>query len=108
MNVLEEIKASDNQAFETWFERWFESENFINTFKKSAQQGYTGCSIELARTKPLSEKEAYLNRRLRDTRTVDKLKEHLPGIEVAFVTQNKQGLLGMSYTVEKLVFSWNG
>ena len=85
MNVLEEIKASDNQAFETWFERWFESESFINTFKKSAQQGYTSYSIELSRTIPLSEKEAYLNRRLRDPRTVNKLKEHLPGIKVEFV-----------------------
>lgn len=108
MDVLEDIKASDNQAFERWFDRWFESENFINTFKKSAQQGYTSYSIELARTTPLSEKEAYINRRLRDPRTVNKLKEQLSGIGVKFVVQNKRGLFGLNYTVEKLVFSWNG
>lgn len=106
MSLIEELNLANTQAYDTWFERWYEKNDFPNVFKKSAQQGYLGYFIELIRTTPLPESDEYLNRRLRDPRTVIKLKEKLPGISVEFVKERKTGLMGLKYTTEKLVFSW--
>lgn len=106
MNLIEELNSANNQSFDTWFDRWFEKNNFPKSFKESAQQGYTGFVIELRDTIPLPEKDEYLNRRLRDPRTVIKLKEKLPGIKVKFVKEQKTGFLGLKYTKEILSFSW--
>lgn len=106
MSLIEELKSTNDKSFDTWFERWYEKNDFPNIFKKSAQQGYSGYFIELRRTTPLPESDEYLNRRLRDPRTVIKLKEKLPGISIEFVKERKTGLMGLKYTTEKLEFSW--
>lgn len=106
MSLIEELKSADDRAFDTWFERWFEKSNFPEAFKKAAQQGYSGFTIELERHTPQSDKEAYLNRRLRDPRTVIKLKERLPDIDVELTRKQKTSLFGLSYTVEELKFKW--
>jgi len=106
MSLIEELKNTSNQSFDTWFDRWFEKSNFPDVFKKSAQQGYSGFVIELRRTTPLPEKEEYLNRRLRDPRTVTKLKEKLVGINVEFIREQRIGPLRIKYIIEKLTFHW--
>ncbi|MDT2738292.1 hypothetical protein P7H00_14395, partial [Enterococcus pseudoavium] len=63
-------------------------------------------SVELRRTTPLHENDEYLNRRLRDPRTVIKLKEKLPGISIEFVKERKTNLFNLKYTVERVEFSW--
>lgn len=106
MSLIEELQNTSAHSFDTWFERWFEKNNFPSTLKKSAQQGYSGYVIELRRTTPLSEKDEYLNRRLRDPRTVAKLQEKLPGITVRFFKDQNTNFLGLKYTTENLSFSW--
>lgn len=106
MSLIEELKSTSDQSFDKWFDRWFEKNNFPDVFKKSAQQGYSGYYIELRRSTPLPEKEEYLNRRLRDPRTVIKLKERLPGIAIEFTKEQRTGPFRMKYTIEKLGFSW--
>ena len=106
MNLIEEIKEASDQAFNTWFDRWFEKNKFTDVFKKSAQQGYSSYSIELRRTTPLSDSDKYLNRRLRDPRTVAKLKKKLPSIDIKFIEQEKSGFFSLTYTTEKLIFRW--
>ncbi len=106
MSLIEELKSTSDQSFDKWFDRWFEKNDFPNTFKKSAQQGYSGFRIELRHTTPLSERDEYLNRRLRDPRTVVRLKEKLPGIRVEFVKEQATGPFRLRYTTEKLEFSW--
>ena len=105
-SLIEELKCTNDKSFDTWFERWYKKNDFPNMFKKSAQMGYSGYFIELRRTTPLPENEEYLNRRLRDPRTVIKLKEKLPGISIEFVKEQKTGVFGLKYTTEKLEFSW--
>lgn len=106
MSLIDDLKSTSDQSFDKWFDRWFEKNDFPNTFKKSAQQGYSGYCIELRRTTPLHENDEYLNRRLRDPRTVTKLKDRLPGISIEFTKVQKTNLLNLKYTVEKLEFSW--
>lgn len=106
MDLVDELNNYKNQAFDTWFDRWFKKEDLPKYFKRAAQQGYSGCQIKLKKTIPMSEEAEYLNRRLRDPRTVEKLKNEFPGIKVEFVTEKKTGLFGMTSTTEKLEFSW--
>lgn len=106
MSLVEELKSTNDNSFNTWFERWYEKNNLPSKLKKSAQQGYSGYFIELRWTAPVSESDEYLNRRLRDPRTVTKLKEKLPGISIEFVKEQNTGLFGLKYTTEKLEFSW--
>lgn len=106
MELIEELQNTNTQAFDKWFDRWFEKNDFPNIFKNAAQQGYSGFSIKLANSTPLSEQDKYLNRRLRDPRTVTKLKEKLPEISIKFTKEEKTGFFGIRYTVEELVFNW--
>ena len=106
MSLIEELNLANTQAYDTWFERWYEKSDFPNIFKKSAQQGYSGYFIELRRTTPLPESDEYLNRRLRDPRTVVRLKEKLPGIRVEFLKEQATGPFRLRYTTEKSEFSW--
>lgn len=106
MSLIDDLKSTSDQSFDKWFDRWFEKNDFPNTFKKSAQQGYSGFCIELRRTTPLPKRDEYLNRRLRDPRTLVRLKEKLPGIRVEFIKEQRTGLFRLRYTTEKLEFSW--
>lgn len=106
MSLIEDLKSTSDQSFDKWFDRWFEKSNFPDVFRKSTQQGYSGYFIELRRTTPLPESEEYLNRRLRDPRTVIKLKEKLPGISIEFVKERKTNIFNLKYTVERVEFSW--
>lgn len=106
MSLIEELKNTNDKSFDTWFERWYEKNDFPNIFKKSAQQGYSGYFIELRWTTPLHENDEYLNRRLRDPRTVIKLKEKLPGISIEFVKERKTNSFNLEYTFERVEFSW--
>lgn len=106
MSLVEELKSTNDNSFNTWFDRWYEKNNLPSKLKQSAQEGYSGYCIELRRTTPLSERDEYLNRRLRDPRTVVRLKEKLPGIRVEFVKEQATGPFRLRYTTEKLEFSW--
>lgn len=106
MSLIEELQNNSNQAFDTWFERWYEKNDFPNTFKRLTQQGYSGYYIELRRSTPLPKSDQYLNRRLRDPRTVTKLKEKLHGFSIEFIREQRTGPFNLKYTVERLEFSW--
>ena len=106
MSLIEDLKSTNDQSFDRWFDRWFEKNDFPNTFKKSAQQGYSGYCIELRRTTPLPEKDEYLNRRLRDPRTIIRLKEKMPGLSIIFVKEQRTGPFRLKYSIERLEFNW--
>lgn len=106
MSLIEEIKASGDQAFDAWFERWYRSKDFPKTFKQSAQQGFTGYTIKLSKLLKNDDDQDYLNRRLRDPRTIEKLKENLTGIEVEYVKNERKNLLNQIFVDEYITFRW--
>ncbi|MDT2737649.1 hypothetical protein P7H00_11055 [Enterococcus pseudoavium] len=106
MSLIKEIKEASDQAFDTWFERWFEKKDFVKQFKRSARKGYSSLRCDLPNYN-LTEEDKYINRRLRDPRTVKKLKERLPGVTVEFIQQEYKNFLGRIQVEEFIIFSWN-
>lgn len=86
-NLAEKLQQANDQSFDKWFERWFQKQHFDKVFEQSSQQGYTGYILRIGNSNDtsLGEDKEYLNRRLRDKRVVEKLKEKLPGIKVEYV-----------------------
>lgn len=105
MELIEKIKKEQNESFNKWFERWFAKKNLENEIVKSAREGFNGMEIRLDLGDP-DEKTKYLNRRLQDPRTIEKLKEKLPGINIEFEKKRWRNLFGFYSTSEKILFSW--
>lgn len=80
-DLIDQLKQAQGDSFEKWFERWYEKQHLEDALVQSAQKGFTSYRI---RIKSFPESEAsfnsdrtYLARRLRDPRTVKKIKEKL-------------------------------
>lgn len=97
---LEKIKSD---SFDKWFERWWKKSNLTEKFKQSAMKGYSGFTIKFC-------DDDYLNRRMRDPRFVELLKDKMSGITIAYEQEHVtyRNLLGQKHTklVESINFYW--
>ena len=82
--LIDKVKKQREESFEKWFERWFEKSNFEKEIIESSAQGYQGYRIVISE---MSKDDAYLKRRLREEKTVQMLKEKLPGFDVEYVKE---------------------
>ena len=72
MTLIDEIKSSQKESHEKWFERWYKKINLENDIRISAEKGYTGFRIEVSGCN-----DEYLRLRLRNKETISLLKEKL-------------------------------
>lgn len=100
-SMIDELREANDESYNKWFERWYQKENIPSNLKKSAQQGYSGYTIPIE----LPQEASYLNVRLRDSRTIERLKEKLPGVKVEFVEINRKDFLGLNHHKEQIRFS---
>lgn len=89
MNLAEKLNEAKHESFEKWFERWYEEKNLEKKLINAARQGYSVFAIRIQEDYEndvnLHVKRKYLNRRLRDDRTVEKISNELgEGIKVEY------------------------
>lgn len=80
MNLIDKVNEAGQESFDKWFERWYAKMNLENAIIQSAQKGYSAyriCIKGAYDSYPITKEKEYLNRRLRDERTVKKLMEIL-------------------------------
>ncbi len=105
MELIDKIKQEQENSHNKWFERWFAKNRLEDKILQSASKGYGSFKIELQLNNP-TEESKYLNRRLSNPKTIEKLKEKLPGIEIEFEEKEWNGFFGLKCHSKKILFSW--
>lgn len=116
MSLIAKVQQVQDKSFDKWFDRWYEKENLEKEIIQAAQEGYTGYNINI---KSYQESESsfgkeriYLNRRLRDKRTIDKLRTQLGvGFTVRHYKEIKTGKFfgaNISSYAEGISIKWKG
>lgn len=98
--LKEQLISQTKDSHQVWFERWFEKENIEKELLQAASQGFFGYSIPLPN-------DEYLARRLRDSRTVELLKEKFPSIIINYKKTERKNIINQTYYTEKIVFEWS-
>ena len=91
MTLIDEIKSSQKESHEKWFERWYGKTDLENTIRRSAQKGYTGYRIQVS-----EQNDSYLRLRLGNEVTISLLKEKLgDGFTIVFREIHGENFLGI-------------
>lgn len=91
MTLIEEIKSSQKESHEKWFERWYGKTDLENTIRRSAQKGYTGYRLQVS-----EQNDSYLRLRLGNKETISLLKEKLgDGFTVKLVEIDGKNFFGI-------------
>ena len=81
MSLIKQLRDMQEESYDKWFKRYWETLNLENKILQSAQQGYKAFSIGIRDgteiENQLTEDEIYITRRLRDSRTVGLIQEKL-------------------------------
>ena len=90
MTLIDEIKSSQKESHEKWFERWYKKANLENNIRISAKKGYTGFRIQVSDCN-----DEYSRLRLRNKETISLLKEKLgDGFTVTLRENHGENFLG--------------
>lgn len=114
MKLIDQVKNIQEESFETWFSRWYEKQNLEKDIVRSAQKGYNGFRITITGfyeyKNDFSKERKYKNRRLRDKRTVEKIREKLgEGFDVNYkedVQKSKILSLEVTRTSDWIEIRW--
>ncbi|MDG4973880.1 hypothetical protein OGZ44_06460 [Lactococcus lactis] len=91
MTLIDEIKSSQKEYHEKWFERWYKKTDLENAIRISAQQGYTGYRIQVSK-----QNDSYLRLRLGNKETISLLKEKLgEGFTITLREIHGENILGI-------------
>lgn len=91
MTLIDEIKSSQKESHEKWFERWYGKTDLENAIRISARQGYTGYRIRVSK-----QDDSYLRLRLGNKETISLLKEKLgDGFTVTLREIHGENFLGI-------------
>lgn len=98
MTLFNEVKKASEESFDVWFNRWYEKQGLENEIIKSAKKGYKGFMITIIdygeSENNFSEERKYENRRLRDKRTPEKIREKIGDeFEVCYKENTKKSKL---------------
>lgn len=98
MTLIDEIKSSQKESHEKWFERWYGKADLENVIRRSAQKGYTGYRIQVSK-----QNDNYLRLRLGNKETISLLKAKLgEGFTVKLIEKEGENFLGM-HTYESFI-----
>lgn len=114
MNLVEKLKEAKEESFEKWFERWYEEQNLEKQLIVAASQGHTGYRIGIQEdyedVSRFSDRREYLNRRLRNPLTIEKMSNELgEGIKVEYLKDKKsKNFFGMTryYFSDWIEITW--
>lgn len=89
MRLIEQVKNANDESFESWFDRWYGKQHLDKKIIQSAQKGYSGFVLTITdyneSNNNFSKERQYVNRRLRDDRTLEKIREKLgDGFDVLY------------------------
>lgn len=115
MKLIDQVKNIQEESFETWFKRWYAKQNLDKKIIQSAQQGFSGFRITITdyyeSKNDFSKKRKYENRRLRDERTVEKIRKELgEGFDVTYkkdVQKSKIVSLEVTRTGDWIEIRWD-
>lgn len=115
MNLAGKLKEAKHESFDKWFERWYKEQDLEKQLIVAASQGNSefriGIQEDYERVSKFSDRKVYLNRRLRDDRTVEKISNELgEGIKVEYKENNirSTGYFGTTnhYYSDWIEISW--
>lgn len=104
MGLIDQVKKVNEESFEIWFNRWYGKQNLDKNVVRSAKKGYSGFRISITdyyeSKNDFSKERNYENRRLRDVRTVEKIREKLgEGFDVNYKKDvQKSNILSLEVT----------
>lgn len=101
MGLKEELQEVNDKSFNTWFDRWWDSYDLEKKMRVSASKGKTGRIISCDKG------DDYTKCRLRDDRTVIRIKEKLEDVEVKRVIGRRNRLLGVPIETNFISITWD-
>ncbi|QDK71474.1 hypothetical protein [Lactococcus protaetiae] len=102
MELIDEIKSSQNESHKKWFERWYKKIDLEKEIKTAANQGYTGYRIKISEPE-----DKYLKIRLQNRGTIDLLKEKLGvGFDIELKEIYGKNFLGINVYKSYIQISW--
>lgn len=114
MNLAEKLNEAKDESFEKWFERWYEEQNLEKKLIVAASQGCSNYKIGIQEgyedVSRFSDRRKYLNRRLRNPLTIEKISIELgEGIKVEYIEDKKStSFFGMTryYFSDWIEITW--
>jgi hypothetical protein len=103
----DDLSEAQEESYDKWFDRWFENENLEDQLKQSAMKGYTSYRYVIN-----DEYSEYQQRRMNDSRFIEKLKDKLEGFKIYHKDPERYevSLFGRSagyrWTKPEVVISW--
>lgn len=101
MNLADKLKSASDQAYDEWFDKWFKSKDFANRFLKAASEGFAGLCINF------SDYDELTRRRMRDSKTVERLSEKFPDLNVKYGKIERKNIINQKYYTEEIIFTWS-
>lgn len=100
MSIIE-LEKVRKKKFEEWFEDFYIKEKIEKNIVISNQEGYTGISINL---NDLDNEDKH---RVWSDEFVLKMKEKLEGFNIEREEITHKGLMGTTFTTNKIIISWD-
>lgn len=106
-SLIEKINAEEEESYRKWFERWYKKQDLERKLIRVAKQGYKALVIVFEKESQFNSKQEikeidYINRRLRDDRTIEYLQKKLPGIKVEYEQDVSRDILNRKVIKEKI------
>lgn len=107
MSLIDKVREAQEESYDKWFDRWFENENLEDQLKQSAMKGYTSYRYVIN-----DEYSEYQQRRMNDSRFIEKLKDKLEGFKIYRKDPERYevSLFGRSagyrWTKPEVIISW--
>lgn len=99
--LKEKLLDKQTESHQVWFGRWYEKNHIEHDLVIAASRNYSKFSISIS-----DEDDMYLQRRLRDPKTIVMLKEEMPSIKISYEKTESKDIFGRRFYEEKILFDW--
>lgn len=101
MISIDALRDDREEAYKTWFERWWARADIEKEIINANSRGFTFIKIGLENG------DAYTRNRMNDSLFIDNLKNRLPGFRLETNLRVSQQLLCKDKVIKELIINWS-
>lgn len=101
MISIDALRDDREEAYKTWFERWWSRSDIEKRIINANSRGFTFIKIDLENG------DAYTRNRMNDSLFIENLKDKLPGFRLETNWRVSQQLLFKDKVIKELIINWS-
>lgn len=101
MISIDALRDDREEAYKTWFDRWWARADIEKKIINANYQGFTSLKVDL------SGGDKYTQNRKNDSLFIHSLRGKLPGFKIETSRRVSQQLLGKDKVIKELIISWD-